>query len=79
MRLRQLVQPFLNYQITGAENPDILHIVTDSRQAAPGALFAAIPGHTVDGHAFAAQAVEQGQWHSWSNGASRVFERMCHR
>ncbi|GMA58780.1 hypothetical protein GCM10025858_32830 [Alicyclobacillus sacchari] len=60
MRLRQLVQPFLNYQITGAENPDILHIVTDSRQAAPGALFAAIPGHTVDGHAFAAQAVEQG-------------------
>ncbi|GLV13680.1 UDP-N-acetylmuramoyl-L-alanyl-D-glutamate--2,6-diaminopimelate ligase [Alicyclobacillus hesperidum] len=60
MRLRQLVQPFLNYQITGAENPDILHIVTDSRQATAGTLFAAIPGHTVDGHAFAAQAVENG-------------------
>ncbi|MHB1597199.1 MAG: Mur ligase domain-containing protein, partial [Streptosporangiaceae bacterium] len=32
-------------------------VVIDSRQAAPGALFAALPGSRVDGHDFAAAAV----------------------
>lgn len=35
-------------------------IVTDSRKASPGALFAALPGERVDGHEFAAKAVDQG-------------------
>ena len=35
-------------------------VVIDSRQAAPGALFAALPGDRVDGHAFAAAAIEKG-------------------
>jgi len=35
-------------------------VVIDSRQAGPGALFAALPGERVDGHDFAAAAVEQG-------------------
>ncbi len=35
-------------------------IVTDSRQAKPGTLFAALPGENVDGHDFAAAAVTLG-------------------
>ena len=35
-------------------------VVIDSRQAGPGALFAALPGDRVDGHAFAAAAIEKG-------------------
>ncbi|KGM10834.1 UDP-N-acetylmuramoyl-tripeptide--D-alanyl-D-alanine ligase [Cellulomonas bogoriensis] len=35
-------------------------VVTDSRQVVPGSLFAAIAGEQVDGHAFAAQAVDSG-------------------
>jgi UDP-N-acetylmuramoyl-tripeptide--D-alanyl-D-alanine ligase len=35
-------------------------VVIDSRQAAPGALFAALPGERVDGHDYAAAAVANG-------------------
>jgi UDP-N-acetylmuramoyl-tripeptide--D-alanyl-D-alanine ligase len=35
-------------------------VVIDSRQSAPGALFAALPGEQVDGHDFAAAAVRAG-------------------
>ena len=35
-------------------------VVIDSRQAGPGALFAALPGERADGHDFAAAAVAQG-------------------
>jgi UDP-N-acetylmuramoyl-tripeptide--D-alanyl-D-alanine ligase len=35
-------------------------VVIDSRQAGPGALFAALPGERADGHDFAAQAVAAG-------------------
>jgi len=35
-------------------------VVIDSRQAAPGALFAALPGERVDGHDYAAAAVAAG-------------------
>jgi len=35
-------------------------VVIDSRQAGPGALFAALPGERVDGHDFAVAAVERG-------------------
>ena len=35
-------------------------VVIDSRQAGPGALFAALPGERVDGHDFAAAAVDRG-------------------
>ncbi len=35
-------------------------VVSDSRQVVPGALFVALPGEHVDGHAFAARAVEAG-------------------
>ena len=35
-------------------------VVTDSREARPGALFVCVPGERADGHDFAARAVEQG-------------------
>ena len=55
-------------RLTGAapgQEPDPGTLVTgpviiDSRAAAPGALFAALPGTRVDGHDFAAQAVAAG-------------------
>jgi UDP-N-acetylmuramoyl-tripeptide--D-alanyl-D-alanine ligase len=54
-------------KITGASpgpvtSPDALvrSVVIDSRQAGPGVLFAALPGERVDGHDFAAAAVERG-------------------
>ncbi len=35
-------------------------VIVDSRQAGPGALFVALPGERVDGHDFAAAAIESG-------------------
>jgi len=35
-------------------------ITTDSRQVAPGMLFAALPGETFDGHDYIPEAVERG-------------------
>lgn len=44
----------------GMENVEIDSIVTDSRQAGEGALFAAIKGERVDGHKFIPAVMEQG-------------------
>jgi UDP-N-acetylmuramoyl-tripeptide--D-alanyl-D-alanine ligase len=45
----------------GAENVLVTGpVVTDSRQAVPGALFAALPGERVDGHDYAAAAARNG-------------------
>jgi UDP-N-acetylmuramoyl-tripeptide--D-alanyl-D-alanine ligase len=49
--------------LDGPADPNALvtgPVVIDSRQAAPGALFAALPGSRVDGHDFAAAAVAAG-------------------
>ncbi|WP_017600248.1 UDP-N-acetylmuramoyl-tripeptide--D-alanyl-D-alanine ligase [Nocardiopsis lucentensis] len=49
--------------IGGSARPDTVvdgPVVIDSRQAAPGALFVALAGERVDGHDFAAAAVEAG-------------------
>lgn len=43
-----------------AENTVLTSVVTDSREAGPGALFVCVPGSRVDGHDFAAAAVGQG-------------------
>ena len=39
---------------------DVTSIAYDSRAVDPGALFVCVPGHVVDGHDFAAAAVERG-------------------
>lgn len=44
----------------GLEGRVLTRAVTDSREAAPGALFVCVPGARVDGHDFAASAVERG-------------------
>ena len=43
-----------------ASDPEITGVTADSRKAAPGVLFAALPGVKADGAAFASSAVEQG-------------------
>jgi UDP-N-acetylmuramoyl-tripeptide--D-alanyl-D-alanine ligase len=55
-------------EVTGATLADVPNpaavvtgpVVIDSREAGPGALFAALPGTRTDGHAFAADAVTAG-------------------
>lgn len=44
----------------GAAGIDVGGVVYDSRHAAPGTLFVAVPGFHVDGHAYAAAAVAAG-------------------
>ena len=39
---------------------EVCGVVTDSRKAGPGSLFVCVPGERVDGHDFAAAAVERG-------------------
>ncbi len=39
---------------------DVRSVELDSRRVLPGALFCCVPGHQVDGHAFAAEAVARG-------------------
>jgi UDP-N-acetylmuramoyl-L-alanyl-D-glutamate--2,6-diaminopimelate ligase len=43
-----------------ADDPVIRGLTYDSRTAAPGDLFFALPGSAVDGHAYAAQAIDLG-------------------
>lgn len=45
--------------VRGGETP-VDRVVADSREAAPGTLFVAIPGHRQDGHDFAAAAARAG-------------------
>ena len=47
-------------ELCGDAGIKITSIVTDSRKAGEGSLFAAIPGERVDGHDFIAKTVEQG-------------------
>lgn len=54
VRLTRLVKRDL------AVDPEITGVTADSRKVKPGFLFAALPGSTVDGAAFAARAVEAG-------------------
>ncbi len=46
--------------VVGGQATEVVALTMDSRQATPGALFACVPGHTRDGHAFAAAAVAGG-------------------
>ncbi|HET9879692.1 MAG TPA: UDP-N-acetylmuramoyl-L-alanyl-D-glutamate--2,6-diaminopimelate ligase [Candidatus Limnocylindria bacterium] len=47
-------------RVVGIPVGEVAALAYDSRRAAPGTLFFAVPGVHVDGHAFAARAVEQG-------------------
>jgi len=58
MRLRQLLAGF---DIVPADaDPEITGITEDSRRVRPGALFVAVRGTSLDGHAFMAEAIGRG-------------------
>ncbi|OEH84707.1 UDP-N-acetylmuramoyl-L-alanyl-D-glutamate--2,6-diaminopimelate ligase [Desulfuribacillus stibiiarsenatis] len=63
MKISDLFQPVLHKKFFNTDNIDhvtITQITSDSRKVESGSLFACVPGHTVDGHDFAAQAVQKG-------------------
>lgn len=60
MKLKQLSSVLAAAVIKGSGDVEITGIETDSRQVKAGDLFICLPGHTVDGHQFAAQAADQG-------------------
>ncbi|QJD83592.1 UDP-N-acetylmuramoyl-L-alanyl-D-glutamate--2,6-diaminopimelate ligase [Cohnella herbarum] len=60
MNLKELSQQLLLSRIIGDPSVAIRSLESDSRHIEPGCLFFCLPGHTVDGHDFAAQAIEQG-------------------
>lgn len=60
MKFQTLLCHLYIYQYGKNDNPEITDICTDSRQTVPGSLFVCVRGATVDGHDYAASAVEKG-------------------
>lgn len=60
MKLAELSRRLLVSRLVGSGDAQIANLEVDSRKAGPGALFFCLPGHTVDGHAFAAEAAARG-------------------
>lgn len=58
MRLSELAAGF--QVVPPGADPEIRSITEDSRRVEPGALFVAIAGTSLDGHAYVAEAVERG-------------------
>ncbi len=47
-------------ETAGNTQKEVSKVVFDSRQAEPGALYVAIPGHTFDGHDYIDEAIARG-------------------
>lgn len=47
-------------EISGDRSTEVLSLTMDSRGVTAGAMFACVPGHTMDGHEFAGEAVAAG-------------------
>lgn len=60
MELRELLQKVQLKEVRGPDDVQVTSVTDDSRTAEPGSLFVAFRGHRLDGHRFAAQAVENG-------------------
>ena len=60
MKLNKLLERVEVIEIVGSGECEIATLTMDSRKACPGALFAAIEGTAVDGHAYIGKAVEAG-------------------
>lgn len=58
--LQNLLKTLPDFTLTGPPNPLITGITADSRQVAPGSLFVAYKGVSVNGHRFVPAAVERG-------------------
>lgn len=60
MLLKEIIYQINVQELAGDSSTDICAVVADSRQAVPGALFAAVRGITTDGHLHIDQAIEKG-------------------
>ena len=60
MRLAELAAGVPGATIESGDEIEIVQVLQDSRKAGPGDLFVAVPGITVDGHSFAADAAGRG-------------------
>ncbi len=60
MLLKDILYQINVNELTGDSNASICAVVSDSRQAVPGTMFAAIRGITTDGHLHISQAIENG-------------------
>jgi UDP-N-acetylmuramoyl-L-alanyl-D-glutamate--2,6-diaminopimelate ligase len=60
MKLNDLIKNIPILSRTGTDNPEIISIIHDSRDAAAGSLFIAIPGYKTDGMNFIADAIKRG-------------------
>ncbi|WP_372630760.1 UDP-N-acetylmuramoyl-L-alanyl-D-glutamate--2,6-diaminopimelate ligase [Cohnella sp.] len=60
MKLLELSQQLLLARVVGDAAVDVRSLEADSRKARQGCLFFCLPGHTVDGHDYAEQALAQG-------------------
>ncbi|WP_071459354.1 UDP-N-acetylmuramoyl-L-alanyl-D-glutamate--2,6-diaminopimelate ligase [Bacillus massilinigeriensis] len=60
MKLHQLLGCLTPYMKFEGNNPEITSIDNDNRKVKEGSLFICIKGYTVDGHDFAADAVQRG-------------------
>lgn len=57
MKVNELSACLATSQLYGDGDVEITDLQTDSRRVGPGDLFICLPGHTVDGHKYAPQAV----------------------
>ncbi|UFJ41920.1 UDP-N-acetylmuramoyl-L-alanyl-D-glutamate--2,6-diaminopimelate ligase [Brevibacillus humidisoli] len=60
MLLKDLLAPLLVVSLHGKQQLEITGLTADSRRVKPGDLFICLSGFTVDGHTYAAEAVERG-------------------
>ncbi len=60
MDLERLVTALGPLEVRGGAPTDVTDLAYDTRSVVPGALFFCVPGQRVDGHDFAAEAVERG-------------------
>ncbi|MFE4711269.1 UDP-N-acetylmuramoyl-L-alanyl-D-glutamate--2,6-diaminopimelate ligase [Paenibacillus sp. NPDC056722] len=60
MKVNELASCLAVSHLYGAGDIEIKNLQTDSRRVQPGDLFICLPGHTVDGHEYASQAVANG-------------------
>ncbi len=60
MNLGELLQVVDPLQVAGNTETQVKALTCDSRKVRPGTIFFALPGNTVDGHAYITAAVEAG-------------------
>ncbi len=77
MKLSGLLQALPQARAVGPTGLDIRALCYDSRQVEPGALFVAIPGASVDGHEFVAEACRRGARAVMAERAVTVPEEVC--